>query len=283
MSLRHGHDQAPELLRRRAIPAASAREPGAHGGTGQDAGGRRAAARRSPSPDYGDLPATTPHRVLSPGAEQRQERAMAPRMGLDLPERLPFEMWLRVGTQLAMAVSSSAWCLGDWLCFGQAAYTGRYQDAIERTSLDYQTLRNYAWVARRFPLSRRRDDLSFGHHAEAAALPEPEQDFWLRKAAEQGWSRNHLRREIRGSLRERQAGTAVRRPEEPDQSAGEIESRDAQQYDIWIAMTPSLLERCEQAAARQHLTVEAWAVRMLDQAAGHILGSDPTERHLLLA
>lgn len=35
--------------------------------------------------------------------------------------------------------------------YGQAAYTGRYRDAIEQASLDYQTLRNYAWVARRFP------------------------------------------------------------------------------------------------------------------------------------
>ncbi len=32
-----------------------------------------------------------------------------------------------------------------------------------------------AWVARRFPVSRRRDTVSFQHHAEVAALPEPEQ------------------------------------------------------------------------------------------------------------
>jgi hypothetical protein len=89
--------------------------------------------------------------------------------------------------------SSSAWCLGDWLNYGQSAYPGRYQDAIEGTSLDYQTLRNYAWVARRFSLSRRRDRISFGQHAEVAALPEPEQDFWLRKAEELCWSRGqHL-------------------------------------------------------------------------------------------
>ena len=71
----------------------------------------------------------------------------------------------------------AAWCLGDWLVFGEQAYAGRYRQAIERTSLDYQTLGNYAWVAKRFSLSRRRDELSFGHHSEVAALPEPEQDF----------------------------------------------------------------------------------------------------------
>ena len=48
--------------------------------------------------------------------------------------------------------------------------------------LDYQTLRNYAWVARRFPAGRRRAGVSFAHHAEVARLPEPEQDYWLRRA-----------------------------------------------------------------------------------------------------
>jgi hypothetical protein len=41
---------------------------------------------------------------------------------------------------------------------------------------------NYAWVARRFELSRRRDTLTFGHHAELAALREPEQGSWLDQA-----------------------------------------------------------------------------------------------------
>lgn len=44
-----------------------------------------------------------------------------------------------------------------------------------------------AWVARRFGKSRRRDTLHFSHHAEVAALAEPEQDFWLRKAEAHNW------------------------------------------------------------------------------------------------
>ena len=38
------------------------------------------------------------------------------------------------------------------------------------------------------------DTLSFGHHAEVAALPEHEQDHWLRKAGEFSWSTTRLRR-----------------------------------------------------------------------------------------
>jgi hypothetical protein len=58
----------------------------------------------------------------------------------------------------------------------------RYREAVERAGLDYQILRNYAWMAGRFELSCRRDSLSFGHHAEVAPMPGPERDFWLRPA-----------------------------------------------------------------------------------------------------
>src|SRR6266702_976810 len=107
---------------------------------------------------------------------------LVPRVVLQFPHQLSFESWLGIGRQLSVLVGSAAWCLGDWLVYGQAAYASRYRDAVERTGLDYQTLRNYAWVARRFELPRRRDTLTFAHHAEVASLPAPEQDFWLRKA-----------------------------------------------------------------------------------------------------
>ena len=83
--------------------------------------------------------------------------------------------------------------------YGEEAYGDRYQQAIADTSLGYQTLRNYAWVARKVPVSRRRDTLSLGHHAEVAALPDDEQDKWLARAERSNWSRNQLRRRLRAA------------------------------------------------------------------------------------
>jgi adenosine deaminase len=139
--------------------------------------------------------------VAGPG-----ERVMLSGRGLVLPRQLPFERWVAIGRQLSAVSTSAAWCLGDWLAYGEKAYTGRYRQAIEQTSLDYQTLRNYAWVARQFAVSRRRDTLSFGHHAEVAALPEPEQDYWLRKAEQHRWPVKQLRHQVRSSLAERSPG-----------------------------------------------------------------------------
>lgn len=135
-----------------------------------------------------------------------------PQTGLLLDRQMPYERWVDIGRQLASAVSSSAWCLGDWLVYGETRFTGRYRSVIERTSLEYKTLRNYAWVARKIPLTRRHECLSFGHHAEVAGLPGPEQDFWLRKAASLGWSRNELRRQVHASLAER--GTEAAGPDD---------------------------------------------------------------------
>jgi hypothetical protein len=192
-----------------------------------------------------------------------------PGRGLQLPPRLPFEGWIRVGERLTDIHSSSAWCLGDWLVYGVAAYSGRYREAIEQTSLDYQTLRNYAWVARRFELSRRRDSLSFGHHSEVAALPEAEQDFWLRKAHEFGWTVKQLRREVRASHSERSPGDGGQIGRDSDASHGRELAQEPQRpaARLSIPVTRGRLESYRAAAAKADFALGEWAVLALDRAA----------------
>jgi hypothetical protein len=121
------------------------------------------------------------------------------RTSLDLPPLIPLDEWSRIGRHIFAISDSSAWWLGDWLIYGQYQYPDRYKRAIEETALDYQTLRNYAWVARRYPESRRRAAVSFQHHAELASLPAEQQDEWLDRAEKFSWSRNELRRRVRAS------------------------------------------------------------------------------------
>src|SRR3954453_8704327 len=121
---------------------------------------------------------------------------------LQLDSDMTFANWLMIGRRLSRITNASPWWLGDWLIYGRRAYGERYKAALEVTDLDYQTLRNYAWVARRFPVSRRRDSLSFQHHAEVAALPDPEQDLWLGRADTERWSKSELRRRIGAERRQ---------------------------------------------------------------------------------
>lgn len=121
------------------------------------------------------------------------------RTALVLREELGFEAWCDVGLHLAQVADGACWWIGDWLIYGQQAFPDRYRRAIAATGLEYQTLKNYAWVAAAIPPSRRRDRLSFGHHAELAALTPDEQDAWLDRVEAQGLSRNELRRQVRAA------------------------------------------------------------------------------------
>jgi hypothetical protein len=134
--------------------------------------------------------------------------ARAPADGLRLRAGMTFEAWVLAGRRLARVANTTAWALGDWLLFGERAYGDRYKGALEATGLDYQTLRNYAWVARRFAPERRHERLSFQHHAEVAALPDALQDLWLGRAVRLNWSRNELRRRL--AAQRRPAGASRR-------------------------------------------------------------------------
>jgi hypothetical protein len=162
---------------------------------------------------------------------------------------LPFETWLELGSRLGVYANATSWWLGDWLAFGQMKYGRRYKEALAATGLDYQTLRNYAMVARRFEPSRRRDDLSFQHHAEVCALPDDDQDRWLRAAAAGRWSRNELRRRLRA--------------DEGRQVCDEV---------FRLAVAHGQAERWREAARRSDRAVEAWVVRVLDDTASSVLG-----------
>jgi hypothetical protein len=117
--------------------------------------------------------------------------------GLELRRGLTYDAWVSVGARIARIANASAWWLGDWVIYGEQSYGMRYRAALRATALDYQTLRNYAWVARSFEPFRRRPGVSFQHHAEVAALPEADQDLWLDRAERLQWSRNELRRRLR--------------------------------------------------------------------------------------
>jgi hypothetical protein len=131
--------------------------------------------------------------------------------GVRFDPLLPFEAWKELGGRLGLYANATSWWLGDWLAFGQMKYGRRYKEAIAATGLDYQTLRNYAVVARRFELSRRRDDLTFQHHAELCALHDEEQDRWLDRASAGHWSRNELRRRLRAADGQRAAADEILR------------------------------------------------------------------------
>lgn len=186
-------------------------------------------------------------------------RTMTTRTGLFLPPRLTIDAWKEIGEELSVLWDSSTWWQGDWLVYGQDHYPDRYQRALDESGLDYQTLRNYAWVARRFPSSRRRGLLSLQHHAEVASLSDEDQDHWLDRAEKERWSRNRLRR----SLQEHEVG-----------------GRRLGAADGTLAIkVPSIRrDRWLKAAERHGKDLASWVALVLDEAAARDLRSRELSR-----
>jgi hypothetical protein len=190
------------------------------------------------------------------GVEGDRQRSHVPttRVGLELPAGLTFENWESAGRELSGIVNSSSWWLGDWLVYGKDHYGDRYERGVRAAGLRYQTLRNYAWVSRRFDMKRRRPALSFQHHAELASLPAEEQEQWLDQAERQGWSTKQLRTAMR----------LARGAEVPEaQRTAEATRR--------LAVPDSRLQWWHKAAARSGVELEQWVLDTLDSAAEQIL------------
>lgn len=94
-----------------------------------------------------------------------------------------FEQWVHSGRKLGALGRGVGWWIGDWLRFGNDRYGERYAQASRITGYDAQTLMNMVYVASRVDPSRRRESLSWSHHAEIAPLTSDEQEYWLDKAA----------------------------------------------------------------------------------------------------
>lgn len=189
--------------------------------------------------------------------DERRGQVLTTKVGLQMPAGLTFEDWERAGRQLSGIVNSSSWWLGDWLVYGKDHYTDRYQRGIRAAGLQYQTLRNYAWVSRRFDFSRRRAALSFQHHAELASLPIDEQELWLDRAEQMQWTTKQLRSAIRVA-REDEARDGTQTPETMRR----------------LAVPGSRLQWWHKAAEQSGIDFEQWVLATLDNAAERALVED---------
>lgn len=170
-------------------------------------------------------------------------------IALQLPKELTFEKWAEIGQLVVRVANASAWWIGDWASRGQWDFGTKYREVIEATGLDYQTIKNYAWVCGKFDWSRRRDQLSFGHHAIVAALPQREQDSWLDLAERETLSVRALQAAVAG--------------------ARSVSGGDAPELErLTLAFEPARLEKWQHAAEAAGLRFDEWAAAALDAAAG---------------
>jgi hypothetical protein len=135
----------------------------------------------------------------SRGSEQLVSLSL---VGWAASDEMVLEQWLREGSRLGVRSRASGWWIGDWVNFGSRAYGEKYRRAAGATGYDAQTLMNMAYVASRIEISRRRETLTWSHHAEVAPLSVDEQEQWLDRAARDRLTVRDLRVELRHARRE---------------------------------------------------------------------------------
>lgn len=107
--------------------------------------------------------------------------------------------WAEAGSRIGSVGRNIQWLLGDWIAYGNQNFGERYARASKISGYDPQTLMNMVYVATRFSVSRRRENLSWSHHEALAALEAEDQDRWLDQAAQHRWSVSDLRMMLRAS------------------------------------------------------------------------------------
>ncbi|WP_347242150.1 LmbU family transcriptional regulator [Streptomyces sp. IB2014 016-6] len=203
---------------------------------------------------------TLPRQRRAMGGGPDRGRLLTTKTGLRIPAAMAFEDWEQAGRQLSGILDSSSWWLGDWLVYGKDHYTDRCQRGIRAVGLRYQTLRNYAWVSRRFEFNRRRAALSFQHHAELTSLPVDEQEAWLDRAERMKWSAKQLRTALRAS---REAGDGAGAEAGHEKRAGAVGRP---------AVPRGRIPWWHEAAERSGIELEQWVLTTLDRAAERVLG-----------
>ena len=135
------------------------------------------------------------------------------RVGWSPPGDLGLAEWSALGRRFGEIGRCSQWWLGDWISYGNAKFGERYSRAVKLTGYDVQSLMNMVYVASRFEIYRRRENLSWSHHATLAPLDVDSQEHWLTRALADRLSVADLRVELRGRQQATKEAPAVQAPE----------------------------------------------------------------------
>lgn len=117
--------------------------------------------------------------------------------GIQFNHELSFEEWDALGQKLGEVGKSIGFIIGDWINYGESRYGEKYEKALARTGMAYNTLANFAYVARKVQSSLRNENLDwYQHYAVAKLKTDDEKSYWLEMADKHDLSVRRLRKSI---------------------------------------------------------------------------------------
>lgn len=123
-------------------------------------------------------------------------------IGFQVPDNMQDTEAVEIIKGLKDVDEAVAWTVGDLVNFLELKWGAKYEVLEEQTGYTYQTLADYAYLARRIDFSLRNENLRAGHHRVVAPIKNKrEQKKWLDRCAKEGWSIVEFRRQIAMSKR----------------------------------------------------------------------------------
>lgn len=112
---------------------------------------------------------------------------------LVIPAEMTIDEYVALLRSLGAIVHGHQWWGGDALVEGERRYGDDFAQYADELGVEPHTLTNWRWVADSVKPSRRREDLSWSHHAEVARLDPKAQKAALAHAAKEGLNVRQLR------------------------------------------------------------------------------------------
>lgn len=116
--------------------------------------------------------------------------------GLIVKGEPTFEEGMKCGYSLRDFKQGLHFAIGDWLIFMEDHWPDLYPQAMSIFGYDYSTLATDKWIAKKIPISRRRE-VPFGYHRAVGGLEPAQQDEILDKAEREKWDRQTIRAKVR--------------------------------------------------------------------------------------
>lgn len=115
-------------------------------------------------------------------------------VGLEITGKLSVREFRQLLRVAGATVNVGPWLVGDAVEYGEHRWGEKYAQYVDETGLSPERIRVCSWVARRYPLPRRRAGLSFEVHRELAYVKDDdEQDELLDRAEEENWTSKEVR------------------------------------------------------------------------------------------
>jgi hypothetical protein len=130
---------------------------------------------------------------------EQRNKFVVTRTGIEISDDATLEDVLGKLEEVVAVETAIHWAYGDLLAYGEDRQWGTFYDRAQQiTGKSYQTLANYAWVARSIHFSLRGEKLSYGHYKLIAKFPPKEQTRWINRVHDENLSVRQLAAAIEG-------------------------------------------------------------------------------------